>query len=154
MPEWTQGFYNIFWSFLYTTMISFVVEITEARVQILVIRGLFWQVTKFLSLSVIIGKWGQKNLLIRVTMKRTCLGRRHMDSSTVSIEETVAGDKDLFSEFKKKWWVYILELKILTICSLASHVAFFLTLVSSPVTWGSYPLGGFLEMPDRRGFIQ
>lgn len=115
MPEWTPGFYNIFWSFLYTTMISLVVEITEARVQILVIRGLFWQVTKFLSLSVIIGKWGQKNLLIRVTMKRTCLGRRHMDSSTVSIEETVAGDKDLFSEFKKKWWVYILELKILTI---------------------------------------
>lgn len=83
-------------------MICHVVEITEAWVQILAIRSLFWQVTKFLSFGVFIWKWGQKNLLIRVTMKRTCHGRRHMDSSIVSIEETVAGDKDLFSEFKKK----------------------------------------------------
>lgn len=108
------------------------VGITEVWVQIPVPSSSFRQVNKFLwvSASSSENKDRRTSLLGSLWNMYTSHSRRHMDSSVVSTEETVAGDKDSgLQSFKKKkknrTWVYILEVNLLAVCSLASHLTLF-----------------------------
>lgn len=98
---------------------SLLVGVTEAWAETPITHSSFWQVTKVLRVGVFIWKWTQKSIPVRVTVKHSVTyGWRHKDSSMVSTEETVAGDRDRCSEF-------FIEGKLLAVGPLTSHLTFF-----------------------------